>query len=600
MTLPPMGLARPELLGLVLIVPLLGVLVAVAAAARKRAFRRIVGAAGLTTRSGIRAWLKSALLLLALLSLVIALAGPYVDLRAGAARRLGVDIVLAVDVSQSMATRDVEPDPDRLRAARRFAQRLGERMVGSRVSLVLFAGQGTVRYPATTDPKILGEVLDNSGRGVRLQQGSSLAAAIESALAAFPVEAGPSHGRAIVVVSDGEVTIGSAPDVATLVERGVTLHTVGVGSLQGGQIPTYDAIKGAFTGYLRGPDGVAILSRLDEDGLRATAAAAGGRYWRYTGDEGVVGELAASLRTLETVEDVEIPSSIPDERSRVFVALATALILIERFLSDRRRMPTPADAAAPRRARRRILGLALGSLLAATACAQPGPSLAGANDHFAAGRFHEALAAYRDLQRSLPESAEIAINAGNALHMLGDHGRALPDYAQAIAIAGPDLRAVAQYDRGNTLYRLGRLEDARDAYREALRLEPSDRDAKFNLELVQRLLDLRDDGRRPSPGASGAPGAPGGQGPSGQSGSSGSPGSGENADRSREQRGDPIDDRPPGQPDPGDLRALLEGFRVDLSYDQALQVLDALRGQQRGVEQLLEGPRRATGLNPEY
>lgn len=608
MTLPPMGIARPELLGLLLIVPLLAALVILAAIARRRALRMFSGTVGLSTRSAGRMWVKSALLLLAVLSLTIALAGPYVDLRSRGARRLGVDIVLAVDVSQSMATRDVAPD--RLRAARHLAQDLGERMVGSRVSLVLFAGQGTVRYPATTDPKILGEVLDNSGKVARLQQGSSFAAAVESALAAFPVESGPSRGRAIVLVSDGEVTLGSAPDVATLVERNVKLHTVGIGTPQGGQIPTYDTNNGTFTGYLRGPDGAAIVSRLDERGLRALAAAAGGQYWRYTGDDRVVGELASTLRTLETVEGVENAGTVPDERSRAFVALAVALVLLERLLPDRRRMPAPRDAAGPRDAavprrpgRRRVLGVVIGSGLLVAACGPSSPSLDTANGHFAAGRYREALALYRDVQADLPDSPELAINAGNALHMSGDHGRALTDYAHAIDVAGPDLRAIAQYDRGNTLFRLGRLEDARDAYREALRLDPGDRDAKFNLELLQRQLDEREAGRRPQPGPSGPPsasGPPGGPGGPGASGPASSLQPGENTDPPSDQQGDPTDDRAPGDPGPGDLRASLEEFRQAFTFDQALQVLDALRGQQRGIEQLIEGPRRSGGVAPEY
>src|SRR5207237_4063284 len=139
------------------------------------------------------------------------------------------------------------------------------------------------------------------------------------------------------------------------------------------------------------------------------------------------------------------------------------------------------------------------------------------NGLFSAGRYADALGAYRDLQQAHPDAPELAIDSGNALHMIGDHTRALPDYAHAIDIAGPDLRAVAQYDRGNSLYRLGRLEDARDAYREALRLDPTDRDAKFNLELVQRQLDARQV-TQGQPGASAKPGAsqqPGGQGASG-------------------------------------------------------------------------------------
>jgi len=259
-SLSSLGFARPELLGLTLLAPLLLVLLLISDRARRQASRVFGGERALSARSAARIWIRSALLLLGLASLVIALAGPYIDLRQRGARRLGVDIVLAIDVSQSMATRDVEPD--RRRAARHIAQQLGERMIGSRVSLVLFAGQGTLRYPATTDPKILGEVLDNSGKGVRLQQGSSLAAAFESSLAAFPTDGDPRRGRAIVIVSDGEITLGSAPDATTLLDAKVGLFTIGVGTPIGGQIPTYDAADGKCTGYLRGPDGRPIVSKL--------------------------------------------------------------------------------------------------------------------------------------------------------------------------------------------------------------------------------------------------------------------------------------------------------------------------------------------------
>ncbi len=602
MSLGNLGFARPEMLALLLVAPLLLALVVLAERARDRAAHTFAGTSALSARSRLRLWLRSALLLLALVSVVIALAGPYVDLRLRGARRLGVDIVLAIDVSQSMATRDVEPD--RLRAARFLAQQLGERMTGSRVSLVLFAGQGTLRYPATTDPRILGEVLDNSGKGVRLQQGSSLAAAMTSALTAFPTDAEPGRGRAIVVVSDGEITLGSAPDVTALVDQGIRLFTIGVGTPTGGQIPTYDSTDGKFTGYLRGPDGAAIVSKLDETGLRQIAESAGGRYWRFAGNDSVVAELAGQLHGLEAIEPIENAGSVPDERSQLLIAFAVAAVLAERLLSDRRRMPSPREASAPRRRGRRLLGLVIGSaMLWGVACSDAASQLVDANGRFASGDYQRALEDYRDLQAADPNSPQLSIDAGNALHMLTEYARALPDYAKAIDLAGPDVRAIAQYDRGNTLYRLGRLADARDAYRESLRLEPSDRDAKFNLELVQRLLDAKAAGQdaRPGQNAPGASGSPGGQGQSGPSGApSGSPDPGQQPGTPADQQGDPTSDRAPGQTPPGDLRGALSDFRKGLSLDDALRVLDVLQGQQRGVEQLIEGRRTANGPNPEY
>ncbi len=604
MNLSTLGLARAELIWLLALTPLLLALVVMAARARIRALRIFGGASALTARSSWRIWFKSALLLLAFVSIVFALAGPYVDLRLRGARRLGVDIVLAIDVSQSMATRDVEPD--RLRAARHIAEQLGERMIGSRVSLVLFAGQGTLRYPATTDLRILGEVLDNSGKGVRLQQGSSLAAAMEAALSAFPVDAELGRGRAVVIVSDGEVTIGGAPEVATLVDRGIQLYSIGIGTPTGGQIPTYDALDGKFTGYLRGPDGVAIVSRLDENALRQLAESAKGRYWRFAGDDGVIGELAAQMHGLEAIEPVENAGSIPDEKSQLFVALAVGLVLLDRLISDRRRMPMPETARVPKPKprRRRLLGIAIGSaLLWSVGCGQSGATVDRANGRFTAGDYQAALVDYRDLQQGMPNAPELSINAGNALHMLGDFARALPDYAKAIDISERGVRAIAQYDRGNTLFRLGRLEDARDAYREALRLDPNDRDAKFNLELVDRTIAARSASQTPLSGGSlpsGASNAPGATGARGQTGPNGSPDPGQGPGTPTTDQTAPTNDRAPGEPTPGDIRALLNNFRSQLSYDEALRVLDALQGQQRGVEQLLEGPRRATPQNPEY
>lgn len=591
-----LGIARPELLLLLLCAPLLGALLVRSVRAREAALRVFAGGSTLSMRSRSRLWIKGGLLVLAFVSIVIALAGPYVDLRTRGARRIGVDLVLAIDVSQSMATRDVQPD--RLRTARHVAQELGDQMIGSRLSLVLFAGQGTIRYPATTDPRIVGEVLDNSGKGVRVTQGTSLAAAIGSAIGAFPTDSGAQRGRAIVIVSDGEVTLGDAPDVATLQDAGIRVYAIGVGTPEGGPIPTYDTATGNFIGYLKAPDGTPVTSKLDEASLQALASGSGGQYWRYIGDDHVMSELAAQLRTLDAVQAVENAGAVPDERSSWFLALAVTLLIVERLLPDRRRIPSERQAKPAARAggRRRILGLAIGSsLFWAAACGSDAArAIEDANARFAAGQYQQALSDYRDLQAASPDSPQLAVDIGNTLHMLGDLTRALPEYAHAIDVAPPEVRAIAQYDRGNTLFRTGRLEDARDAYREALRLDPNDHDAKFNLEVVERLIA----GRTTTQGDSGPSGASGRPNPSAQPGGSGKPGAsgapggspqpGQPGEPSSDQA-PPTNDRTPGDVPPEDLRNALRDFRVGLTVDDALRVLDALDAQERGIVQLLEG-----------
>jgi tetratricopeptide (TPR) repeat protein len=263
-------------------------------------------------------------------------------------------------------------------------------------------------------------------------------------------------------------------------------------------------------------------------------------------------------------------------------------------------MPTPRGPGRPvARRGRRILGIAIGSAaLWAVACGDAALSNEKANALFAVGDYQAALAAYRDLQQEAPNSPELAVNVANALHKLAEYPRALPEYGRAIEGKDLRLRAVAQYDRGNTLFRMGRYEDARDAYREVLRIDPSDRDAKFNLEIAQRILSGRPSQPGQNPGqGQGQPGSPnpGAQGPAQSGQPTGSPQPGQNPGQPQEPASDPTNSSDPNaQPSP-QLKPALDDFRRGLTIDEALRVLDALRGEQRGVGQLLEGPRKGTG-----
>src|SRR5207245_2701644 len=127
----------------------------------------------------------------------------------------------------------------------------------------------------------------------------------------------------------------------------------------------------------------------------------------------------------------------------------------------------------------------------------------------ARGDVRGALTRYRDLQLQRPGIPELAVNAGNALQELGDVARSLTSYQQALDGAKGKTRAAAYYDRGNALFHLGRLADARAAYVEALKVDPTDRDAKFNVEVIDRLFaqlaPAKQQGQ-PQPGQSQQPG----------------------------------------------------------------------------------------------
>ena len=590
--MPLVGLVRPEALALLGVVALVAAIALWSEVRRGRALAAFAGSgAELSSASASGRRAKLALSVVAAAAAVVALSGPYFDVVERTVVQSGVDVVVALDVSQSMAVRDVEPD--RLRAGKELIRRLGDGMTQSRVALVLFAGQGIVRYPSTADPSVLGQTLDSVSAGFKpAAGGSSLRGAVDAALGAFSEEARQSPRRkAVVLVTDGEETLGgAAPDVEALRAARVKLFTVGVGTASGGPIPTYDR-SGRFVGYLRRADGTQITSRLDEAALRRLAETTEGRYFPLAGFD-AAGDVMTELRRLDATALGEVPGgSVPDDRFQPFLAVAVLLLVAAEVLSDRRPMPRP----------RWLRGRAASLVTAVLVLGACGASAAAEADRaYLAGDHGRALELYQGLIRERPAVAELHVNAGNALHQLGRHPDALEEYAVAVRDGTPAVRAVAHYQRGNTLFRSGELEDALAAYKDALRLDPRDRDAKFNIELIGALIAVTQrEGAQPGepgqgqPGESAAPGPP-------APGASGAPG-GPPAPPGSEG---PQASGPPTGTGAGDGQSLgdaLREFRSELSAEQALDLLDALLRDQRGIEQLIEGsPQGPPRQDPTY
>ena len=603
-----LGFVRPDLLWLGAAVPLLVALLLAEDVARRRALVTFAGrGSSLVARSTARRRVKVVLAMLGLCAAVLAAAGPYVDVRERAVTHLGAELVIAVDISQSMAVRDVG-SADRLRLARDTVETLGARLVGSRIALALFANEGVVRYPATTDPELLARVLDNSARGFRLPAGSSLKAGLAVAVSGFAEdERAVPASKAVVVISDGEYAASDVPDLAPYLERGIRIFALGVGTLAGGQIPTYDS-EGRPTGALRGPGGQPVISRLNEATLRDVAERTGGRYWRHSGSEGSVPELVRELLALDTSELSADGESVPDDRYQAVLTVALALLLLGWLIDDRAPMPVPKGARPERRvkrARRRPWSrpaLVALTVLAAVSCTSAAAEQnQAANTLYARSDFRGALARYRDLQRDRPELAQLGVNAGNALSRLQEHARALADYAAAARSEDTRVRLHAQYGRGSALFRQGRLDEARDAFKDALRADPTDRDAKFNLEVIDRIRSERRPADQVQPGQPGGappppgqpPGQPGGTQPGQQPGQPGQPG--QPAGGSPPPAGAPPGGTPGGSLD----RALLE-FRRNLTEAEAVRLLDALGREQRGLEGLLEGQPRTGDRQAPY
>ncbi len=477
-------------------------------------------------------------------------------------------------------------DTDRLHAAQRAIELLGQQLSGGRVGLTLFAGSSILRYPLTASTKVMGPALDTSGHGFHTQPGSSLRAALQGAAAQFPTtDADNLRTRAIVVVTDGEDPTPDLPPLDPYLARGIHVFTLGIGTIQGGPVPVYDT-KGQFQQMLVDANGTQITSHLDEARLVNLASAGGGSYFRYDG-EAAAKSLSDALLAIDTAVATTDGGVSPDDRYQVFLGIALVLLVADWLISERRPMPRPRLPRGRAAPRRRVIGATTALLLLVMACGPQDPiadQLDAANQIFA----HDpagAVTRYRDLEAKRPTAPEISIDLGNALAALGEHDRALVEYGRGIDSAKGTTRAIAFYDRATSLFRLGRILDARAAYVEALRNDPNDRDAKFNIEVIDRILGQIPQQRNPtsSPGPSTQP--------SGQQQPGGSPQATAPAAGSGTPSGTPVPDvtGSTGATQPESVQTALTNFRRDLTVDDALRLLDALRGEQRGLPAVLEG-----------
>lgn len=247
----------------------------------------------------------------------------------------GVETILLLDASNSMLAEDVEPD--RLTVQRQLAGRLATRVSGQ-LGVVYFAGRAYVLSPLTTDVSAVQMFVDGVRPAAVGLGGSSLASGLTQAIDLLA--GGDDEARkTIVLFSDGEETTGQPirDAVDRAVQGGIVIHTVGLGTARGGQIPlTRDASLDATTAlrrrrgtsYLQGPDGATVITRLEADVLQGISSATGGRY--VNGSSGV----AAIEREISDGSGGPLPAA-GDAAIGFLLVLAFASLWGEGFLLPR-------------------------------------------------------------------------------------------------------------------------------------------------------------------------------------------------------------------------------------------------------------------------
>ncbi|MDR0661458.1 MAG: VWA domain-containing protein [Prevotellaceae bacterium] len=323
-------LAQPQYLWLLLLIPLLLLLFALGNS-RNRALLKRFGNMQLLWRlmpdySKYRGWVKMSIICLCIALISYGLARPQTGAKAKEVKRKGIEVIIALDVSNSMLAEDFTPN--RLERAKMAISRLVDRMRDNRIGLIVFAGDAYVQLPVTADFVSAKVFLSSINTNIVPRQGTAIGSAITTALSSFSQEG--NRGRVLVIISDGENheddAIAAAKQAA---DMGVNVYTIGIGSPQGVPIPTAN-------GMLKDKNGDVVITKLNEGMLAEIAKAGNGFYARASNTD--VG-LAKLLDEVEGMDKEEFSALVFQEYNEWFMyffVAAALLLLLEPLLLERK------------------------------------------------------------------------------------------------------------------------------------------------------------------------------------------------------------------------------------------------------------------------
>lgn len=278
--------------------------------------------------SRIRPHVKFALMLTALSLLIIGIARPQYGTKEQTVKRQGIEVMIALDISNSMLAEDVAPN--RLERAKQMLSKLVDQMVDDKLGLVVFAGDAFTQIPITCDYVSAKMYLQSITPDIIPAQGTAIGKAITTCVSSFGTE-DTEKSRAIILITDGENHEDNAQEAAKMAkEKGIHVFVVGIGKPEGSPIPD------GRGGFKKDRQGTVVVSRLSEDMCQKVAAAGGGMYVRADNSNTATRALEKEIDKLGKQEIETKVYSDYNEQYQSFIFIALLLLVIDFFIFSRK------------------------------------------------------------------------------------------------------------------------------------------------------------------------------------------------------------------------------------------------------------------------
>ena len=432
-------------------------------------------------RPSVKFWILQGALAL----LVLMLARPQMGTKISQEKRVGIETIICMDISNSMLAEDIAPS--RLDRSKMMIENLVDHFTNDKIGLIVFAGDAFVQLPITSDYVSAKMFLSSIDPSMIATQGTDIGRAIDMATHSFTPEEG--IGRAIIVITDGENHEGGAVEAASAAkDAGMRVYVLGVGSSKGSPIP----IPGTDD-YMKDNTGNTVMSALNEQMCKELAQAGGGAYIHVENNSAAQDQLDNELDKLSKKETTATLYSEFDEQFQAFGLLALLLLVLEICVLDRRN-PLLKNISLFGKKKRAAAMLCL-LLVAASASAQMTDRqyIRQGNKQFRSGDYANAEVSYRKAIEKNAKNPQAAFNLGNALMAQKKDSAAVEQFEGAARLETNPLRKAQAYHNMGVICQTHKMYgEAIEAYKNALRLNPKDDETRYNLVLCKHQKQKQD------------------------------------------------------------------------------------------------------------